>query len=285
MCTTRNSSVGRRARRRLKPGLMGEKGPPRTPLRSRLRFPVVRTQGDSPGVRSRARVGCRLRSPTQALLLEIPTPGERKPTGAHLLREQLIFPRAACLRLIPRLLRPFHPATGLRPTPPEAGRPERLHRSMRARARRLRQRPSNRRTIAPVSARLSGDPARSSSAPMPGVWFCAGPLSRSPTTGSPCATTSRTCTGSRAARSLRFVCVRRPGGRHDDPRAEFGSPAAPPPVRDFYSRLGQANHASCTMPWTSVNRMSRPPKRYVRRVWSKPSRCRTVACRSCMSQR
>ncbi len=37
---------------------------------------------------------------------------------------------------------------------------------------------------------------------------------------------------------------------------------------------------STTSPWTSVRRKSRPAWRYVRRVWSKPSRCRIVAWRS-----
>ena len=35
-----------------------------------------------------------------------------------------------------------------------------------------------------------------------------------------------------------------------------------------------------TFPATSVRRKSRPLKRYVKRSWSIPNRCRMVACRS-----
>ncbi len=42
----------------------------------------------------------------------------------------------------------------------------------------------------------------------------------------------------------------------------------------------QAMMVLTTSPWTSVSRMSRPPNREVRRVWSMPSRCSMVACRS-----
>ena len=50
------------------------------------------------------------------------------------------------------------------------------------------------------------------------------------------------------------------------------------------SRLGypviQASKSRTTRPWTSVSRMSRPPWKYVKSVWSKPSRCKIVACKS-----
>ena len=42
----------------------------------------------------------------------------------------------------------------------------------------------------------------------------------------------------------------------------------------------QASSFSITSPWTSVRRKSRPWKRYVNFVWSRPSRCRIVACKS-----
>ena len=43
----------------------------------------------------------------------------------------------------------------------------------------------------------------------------------------------------------------------------------------------QERTSSITCPCTSVSRKSRPPKRYDSLVWSIPSRCNTVACRSC----
>ena len=48
----------------------------------------------------------------------------------------------------------------------------------------------------------------------------------------------------------------------------------------FEAVPGQASKSCRTRPWTSVSRMSRPPWKYVKSVWSKPSRCKIVACKS-----
>ncbi len=57
---------------------------------------------------------------------------------------------------------------------------------------------------------------------------------------------------------------------------DFRGPAPPPP-------RAHARIPRMTSPCTSVKRMSRPPKRNVRRVCSRPSRCSIVACRSWIS--
>ena len=65
------------------------------------------------------------------------------------------------------------------------------------------------------------------------------------------------------------------------------SAARAAPAQDFRGNTGglragrsYASSFVTTSPWTSVRRKSRPWKRYVSFVWSKPSRCRIVACRS-----
>ena len=45
---------------------------------------------------------------------------------------------------------------------------------------------------------------------------------------------------------------------------------------------GYRRMSRMTWPWTSVRRKSRPLKRKVSRSWSSPSKCRIVACRSCI---
>ena len=57
-------------------------------------------------------------------------------------------------------------------------------------------------------------------------------------------------------------------------RAERGQRCERPPRRRY------AKMSFTTCPCTSVRRKSRPWKRNVRRSWSRPRRCRMVACRS-----
>ena len=45
-------------------------------------------------------------------------------------------------------------------------------------------------------------------------------------------------------------------------------------------QAAQASTFLTTLPWTSVRRKSRPWNLYVSRLWSMPSRCSIVACRS-----
>src|SRR5439155_14319049 len=67
--------------------------------------------------------------------------------------------------------------------------------------------------------------------------------------------------------------TRNEGGDHQDQRAH----------RELVHMIlstDQARSCLTTSPPTSVRRKSRPWKRYVNFVWSRPSRWRTVACRS-----
>ena len=52
----------------------------------------------------------------------------------------------------------------------------------------------------------------------------------------------------------------------------------------FFSTRTYRITALIACPCTSVRRKSRPLKRKVSRSWSRPRRCRMVACRSCMVQ-
>ena len=51
-------------------------------------------------------------------------------------------------------------------------------------------------------------------------------------------------------------------------------------MREDHDATLYATSSRTTRPSTSVSRMSRPPWKYVKSVWSKPSRCKMVACRS-----
>jgi Uma2 family endonuclease len=68
-----------------------------------------------------------------------------------------------------------------------------------------------------------------------------------------------------------------------------GDEGAPPDAPYGYSTRGgrergrYASTSLTTSPWTSVRRMSRPPKRNVSRLWSMPRQCSMVACRSWIS--
>src|SRR5262245_58131795 len=64
----------------------------------------------------------------------------------------------------------------------------------------------------------------------------------------------------------------------DLPAVAAAGPGTSAPWREI---LHQARSSRTTRPCTSVRRKSRPSKRYVSRSWSRPSRCRMVACRSC----
>ena len=86
-----------------------------------------------------------------------------------------------------------------------------------------------------------------------------------------------------------IMCKARAGTTRSATRCRIPSPLAvttPPSSSgraietDRMFRPDQANNFPITLPRTSVSRKSRPWKRYVSRLWSIPSRCRIVACKS-----
>ncbi len=77
---------------------------------------------------------------------------------------------------------------------------------------------------------------------------------------------------------LAGVRLRRDGDRRADRRRNRATAALI--VRGSVPPSGQARISRITWPWTSVRRRSMPLWRKVSRVWSMPSRCSTVACRS-----
>ena len=78
------------------------------------------------------------------------------------------------------------------------------------------------------------------------------------------------------------VCRRTPTGT--SPARGTGRPAHPRRAASGCRRLDYASTGRMTSPWTSDRRKSRPPNRNVRRSWSIPRACNTVAHRSCTVQ-